>query len=220
MQSRNKLRATPRSLDQPFQGRQAWIRALGAILLMLATWPSLVPAAPLPSTGGPGVTAESLNTYQAEIENAADLSEEDKKLALARINESRALLEESERFSSRTQALLDRVRGAPGQLKRLRQGIDVAELKLDLRAIEPWSEEQLEVVLNERKLRLAEMQGSFADADKVLGDYLNLARTGGVELAALEKRLAALQAPATGNGGAGTLQTVCLLYTSDAADDL
>ncbi len=208
MQTHNKVRAAPSGHLFLRLGLQVRRLSVGAILFAAAAWPSLIIAASQFETGGPTITADSLSTYQAEIESATGLSEEEKKLALARINESRALLEETERFSSRTQALLDRVRGAPAQLKRLRQGIDVAELKLDLRAIEPWTEEQLEVVLNERKLRLAEMQGSFADADKVLGDYLNLARTGGAELAALEKRLAALQAPATGTEGASTLQTV------------
>ena len=129
-------------------------------------------------------------------------------MALTRITESRASLDEAEKLISRTQALLDRVREAPKQLKRLRQGIDVAELKLDLQALRLWTEEQLDVVLNERKLRLAEMQNSLADTDRVLSTYLALARTGGNELGLLEKELAALQASTAANGGADTLQTV------------
>ena len=154
------------------------------------------------------ITPESLNVQRAEIERAANLPDEQKNVALAKIDESRALLDEAQRYASRTQAMLSRIREAPEQLKKLRQSMAVAELKLDPAALDLWTNEQLEVVLSERQLRLVEMQDSFADADRVLGSYLALARTGGSELAELEKRLAGLQSVSVGNGAADPVQTV------------
>ena len=182
--------------------------AFSVTLLMLQSGTPPAIAAPAPAGTSNTVTSESLSIYQADIERSAGLSEEEKKHALARIDESRALMEEAGRLSARTQALLDSVREAPSRLKRMRQGIDVAELKLDLATIDPWTEEQLEVVLSERRVRLAEMQNSLAGAERVLDDYLNLARTGGNELAELEKRLAGLQTAGTVEGVADTLRTV------------
>jgi potassium efflux system protein len=154
------------------------------------------------------ITPESLSVQRAEIERAANLPDDQKNAALAKIDESRALLDEAQRFASRTQAMLNRIREAPEQLKKLRQSMAVAELKLDPAALDLWTNEQLEVVLNERQLRLVEMQDSFADADRVLGTYLALARTGGGELGELEKRLAGLQSASVTNGVAEPLQTV------------
>ena len=125
------------------------------------------------------ITPESLSVQRAEIERTANLPDEQKNVALAKIDESRALLDEAERFASRTQAMLNRIREAPEQLKKLRQSMDVAELKLDPADLDLWTNEQLEVVLSGRQLRLVEIQDSFAEADRVLGTYLALARTGG-----------------------------------------
>ena len=183
---------------------------LSAFAVLLALLVSLPPAiaATASANGGSAVTPESLIRYQADVERATDLSEDEKKLALTRINESRALLDEIEQINVRTRTLLDRVHEAPNRLKQLRRGIDVSELKLDLGTIGPLSEEQLEVVLNDRRARLVELQSSFANAEQTLDNYLDLARNGGGELAQLEKRLAAMQEPAAVNGVADLLQTI------------
>ena len=154
---------------------------------------------PLPSLGAEPVplSLDLLTSQRTEIEQAGDLAEEQKKQALSRIDETRSLLEEAKRLESRGEALLSRIQLAPQQLSDLRQDAAIAKLRLDPKEIAPWTIAQLEVVLNDRQQTLAEMQSDLADKDRELTSYLTLARTGGSELADLEKRLSDLQDRAT-----------------------
>ena len=176
------------------------------LLIALTLWPLSTTAAAKNDAAAAAISPESLIVQRAEIERAGNLTDEQKKLALAKLDETQTLLDEAQQFSSRTQTLLNRVQEAPEQLKRLRQSMDVAELKLDLNALELWTNEQLEVVLSERQLRLAEMQDSLTDASRVLESYLDLARAGGSELGLLEKRLGGLRPAPVSTGSADALQ--------------
>jgi len=133
---------------------------------------------------------DALATQRAGIESATNLTEDQKKQALTRLDDTRALIEEANRFDARVQELREKIRQAPAELSRLRNDKSVADLRLNRRDIEPWTDVQLEVVLSERQARLGELQGALAEKDKRLANYLSLARTGGTELSLLEGQLA------------------------------
>ena len=118
-----------RTMQHPVNHRGIWLhrsvfdkRNLIAFLSFFALLLWHLVAIPAATT----ITPESLSVQRAEIERAANLPDEQKNVALAKIDESRALLDEAQRYASRTQAMLSRIREAPEQLKKLRQSMAVA----------------------------------------------------------------------------------------------
>jgi potassium efflux system protein len=153
---------------------------------------------------GAAPTAEALEALAAqrtEVEQAVDLTDEQRKQALARLDETLNLLQEARHLESQTKDLQSQIRLAPKQLSNLRQNTTVAKLKLDPPAMEPRTIAQLDVVLNERQQTLAEMQKDLADREGELTSYLALARTGGAEIADLEKRLSDARTQAAAPAG-------------------
>ena len=148
------------------------------------------------AAGPTALSLDMLTSQRTEIEQAGDLAEDQKKQGLSRIDETRSLLDEAKRLQNRNEELLQRIDAAPETLSDLRQDRSREELELDPKELAPWTLAQLEAVLIERQERLAEMQKELADREQELGSYQTLARTGGGELADLEKRLSELKARA------------------------
>ncbi|MGB5452222.1 MAG: mechanosensitive ion channel domain-containing protein [Sedimenticolaceae bacterium] len=157
--------------------------------------------------GTEALTAEALGTLRVEVERTADISSEQKSQAVAQLDQAQTLLEEAHRFDARSLELQERLGEAPRLVRQLRKNQPTEPLELDLATVDPWSNEQLEVVLNERQLTLAAMQSAFTDKDRELTSNLTLARTGGSELATLEKRLSDLSPPAAVESGATEVLT-------------
>ncbi|MGB5493218.1 MAG: mechanosensitive ion channel domain-containing protein [Sedimenticolaceae bacterium] len=181
------------------------VSALTATLLVasLLFTASLVHAAEAAEVSKSPLLSSSLNLQRAEIERASNLSDAQKKQALSKVDEAQALLEQAEGFERRKEALLTLIRRGPETLAMLARQDATNELKLDLKAIEPWTNAQLEVVLSERQRQLEEMQKTLVEKDEVLDAYLAQTRSGGGELAELERRLKEVQGPSATGGPEG-----------------
>ena len=144
--------------------------------------------------------SNALNLRRAEIERADNLSDEQKKQALSRIGEAQALLEEAADLERRKEALLRLIREGPETLARLATQDATEGLKFDPKAIEPWTNAQLEIVLNERQRQMEDMQKTLVEKDQALDAYLALTRSGGAEIAELERRLNEVEALSAAEG--------------------
>lgn len=137
------------------------------------------------------VTAASLAAQRADIEQAPGLDEEQKNKAITNLDEAAARLGEAQRLGEQLNALQARLKEKPVAGSKILP--DTAALELDLANIEPWTNTQLEVVLNERQRQLEQMRDTLTARERQLNDYLALTRNGGGELAALQQQLSDLR---------------------------
>ena len=145
------------------------------------------------------ITLDAIAAQRGNIEQADGLSEEQKKQALGKLDEARALLEESRRYEAQTQALKARIQEMPEKLADLHKGAPVEQLQLRIEDIAPWTIAQLEVVLNERQQRLRELQAVLDEKDREVAAYVAFARTGVSEITKLQERLSDLAQPGSGS---------------------
>jgi len=135
-------------------------------LLLLLGSALCMPAMAVDDTRIAPITLDTIAAQRGNIEQADGLSEEQKKQALGKLDEARALLEESRRYETQTQALKTRIQEMPEKLADLRKGAPVEQLRLRIEDIAPWTIAQLEVVLNERQQRLRELQAALDEKDR------------------------------------------------------
>jgi potassium efflux system protein len=184
-------------------GRLARTLAMTLLAASLVCAGTLVHAAAAAEVSKSPLLSSGLNLQRADIERADNLSDEQKKQALAKIGEAQALLEQAEGFERRKEALLTLIRQGPEALAKLARQDASNELKLDLKAIKPWTNAQLEVVLGERQRQLEDMQKTLVEKDEALDAYLAQTRSGGGEIAELERRLKEVQGPSATDGPEG-----------------
>lgn len=139
------------------------------------------------------------------VEQSANLGEEQKSQALAKLDEAVSLLDEAAEAGARREALNDRLQKAPQTLEKLKAEYTEPGLGLSIEDIKVWTVPQLELVLKERQLKLGEMEKSLADSERELNTYLVFARSGGGEITNLQARLAeetpSLALSVNGEGG-------------------
>ncbi len=172
------------------------------VLLLLGSVLGL-PAMAVDRAGAAPITLDTIAAQRSEIEQAGSLTDEQKKQASAKLDEARALLEESRRYEAQTQALKTRIREMPEKLADLQKGAPLRQLQLRIEDIAPWTIAQLEVVLNERQQRLRELQANLDEKDREVAAYVAFARTGVSEITKLQERLSdpVLSAPGAAIGG-------------------
>ena len=168
-------------------------------LLLLLGSALCKPAMAVDDTRIAPITLDTIAAQRGNIEQADGLSEEQKKQALGKLDEARALLEESRRYETQTQALKTRIQEMPEKLADLRKGAPVEQLRLRIEDIAPWTIAQLEVVLNERQQRLRELQAALDEKDREVAAYVAFARTSVSEITKLQERLSDLAQPGSGS---------------------
>ncbi len=148
--------------------------------------------------------AAALSEQRTQLDQAKGLSDEQRKLALQRIDEAAARLEEAARIDAQVKSLRDRIERGPGLLSRGKQAAEVAGQALDARTIEAWSEQKLETELSESQRKLDELRRLLAEKDRELNQYLAQTRNGGAELADLQQQLSDLKTAAGSASGSGS----------------
>lgn len=140
------------------------------------------------------VTLESIAAKRADIEQAQNLPEEQRKALLAKLDEARAWVEKANTLRNDLQDLQSAVRDAPKRLAQLRTAAQGARPPWTEDEIQQWDTERLETTWSDTKKRLDQAQADLLLKQRELTAYVTAAKTGGAELAELKKRLGELRA--------------------------
>lgn len=183
------------------------VRVKAGMVALLLLWAacsaiSAVSAESQPTPDG-AVTSEKITAARTEIEQANDLSADQRKLALTKLDEAQSWIEEAAKADSAVRDLKTTLQQAPVLLAQLRTSPTLEKFTGDA-DLAQQSAAQLEDLLDEHLQRLAAIQSDLKTAEKELAAYVAAARTGVDDVVALKKRLDAfrLSAPGAQNGTA------------------
>ena len=167
------------------------------------------------------ITLDAIAAQRSNIRAGRRPFREQKKQALGKLDEARALLEESRRYEAPDPGAESQDPGDAGETYRFAQGCTGGNSCSCVEDIAPWTiARRRGVVLNERQQRLQELQAVLDERIREVAAYVAFARTGVSEIAKLQERLsdlapAGIRSPVTGNaagaqpGGTGPTECAC-----------
>jgi potassium efflux system protein len=140
------------------------------------------------------ITLGSIAAKRTDIEQAQNLPEEQRKQLLAKLDEARAWVEEANKLRTDVRELHTSIQDAPKRLAQLRAAAQQARPPWSEDEIQQWDTERLETTWGDAQQRLDQAQAELLLKERERTAYVTEAKTGGADIATLEKRLGEIRA--------------------------